>query len=106
MQVPHAFVTEHELRQDARAAAAAADRAAQHAADEAERQRGAAAAAAAQQQQQGAAAGAGAGAAGERPLKRPKPEKVALSIPQALGQLALDKHPLMVRGGRAGSCRR
>ena len=102
MQVPHAFVTEHELRQDARAAAAAADRAAQHAADEAERQRGAAAAAAAQQQQ-GAAAGAGAGAAGERPLKRLKPEKVALSIPQALGQLALDKHPLMVRGGRGGS---
>lgn len=40
---------------------------------------------------------AAAGPAGfERLPKRPKVEKAALTLGQALGQLPLDKHPLMV----------
>lgn len=44
-------------------------------------------------------------AVGERPSKRAKPEKAALTIGQALQQIGPDKHPLMVRHwGREGGC--
>jgi hypothetical protein len=57
------------------------------------------------QQQQQQQPGGPLGLAGERPLKRLRPDKQPLTIGQALGQIGPGKNPLMVRlGGALSAC--
>ena len=125
-QVPHAFVTEAELRMDARLQQGGAlqqqpvglqqGEAARRGGDlkrpqQHHQQQQMAAGGDVPglhphpQQQQQQQPGGPLGLAGERPLKRLRPDKQPLTIGQALGQIGPGKNPLMVRlGGALSAC--
>ncbi|KAL4421666.1 hypothetical protein ABPG77_001207 [Micractinium sp. CCAP 211/92] len=94
-QVPHAFLTEQEVRQNVRQQQAQEQRRLE------ERKRG----------QQGggplapAFGGALGPAGGDRPSKRPRQDRPPATVAQALGAIPRDRHPLMVIKEVCDKCR-
>ncbi|KAL4421256.1 hypothetical protein ABPG75_010547 [Micractinium tetrahymenae] len=103
-QVPHAFLTEQEVRQDARQQQMQAEEEQRRLEERKRVQLGLPPLRGPGGGPLAAPLGAGLGG-GDRPAKRPRQDKAPLAVPQALEQIPRDRNPLMIIKEVCDKCR-